>query len=438
MQVLYTFRLLDNVCDGGRTAYSTFLSSYLAYRVTNEPAGGNPLLNCIGQIAREIFQNRDINDPEVSTIDGCLNKMCSSLGPYVVASAKQQYTRFNEIFQRKREVSQEEHEEHLFAGAIITNTLSVIQICVARDILSRLDRLHADNLIFGSYRDLAAMYGSKRTLEYLLTVGVSTVNRYFRKKLFYVAERAGRADIARFLYDFKRAEEPWRFEEKSNNEAQILCCARYTSSLEVLTLTEEIYALHPTLSFRGWHYGNELVPCAQHGRLDAIRHLIQLGTHPEGSRFMGIPRNGTGAIRHAARWGHLSVVEFLLEHGANPELSPAAAAAAEEGHVEVIQFLLKAGLKPVKALLKAAERGFLVIFRLLLDAGVDANESIGSESPLASAIAMGHPEIFELLIERGGDLHSKGTAEECVRRAKNDGLESMLQLLKAHGIDTEQ
>jgi len=32
-------------------------------------------------------------------------------------------------------------------------------------------------------------------------------------------------------------------------------------------------------------------------------------------------------------------------------------------------------------------------------------------------------------------LHSPGTAEECVRRAKKHGLESMLMLLENHGVD---
>jgi hypothetical protein len=73
--------------------------------------------------------------------------------------------------------------------------------------------------------------------------------------------------------------------------------------------------------------------------------------------------------------------------------------------------------------------------QLLLDAGVDANESIGAESPLASAIGMEHVVLFNLLLERGADLDSPGTAEECVRRAKKDGLESMLTLLEEHGVD---
>jgi hypothetical protein len=54
---------------------------------------------------------------------------------------------------------------------------------------------------------------------------------------------------------------------------------------------------------------------------------------------------------------------------------------------------------------------------------------------LASAISMEHTELFNFLIERGADLDTSGTAEECVKRAKKDGLDSMLSLLKEHGVD---
>jgi hypothetical protein len=73
--------------------------------------------------------------------------------------------------------------------------------------------------------------------------------------------------------------------------------------------------------------------------------------------------------------------------------------------------------------------------RTLLDAGVDVNEEIGARSPLAAAIEMEHAELFRFLLKQGADLHTAGTAEECVKRAKKHGLESMLSLLKHHGVE---
>jgi ankyrin repeat protein len=85
---------------------------------------------------------------------------------------------------------------------------------------------------------------------------------------------------------------------------------------------------------------------------------------------------------------------------------------------------------------KASAGGYLDVVRLLLDAGVDANETIGPQSALVSAIAKEHTAMFTLLVERGADLYADGVAEACVQRAKDNGLHSMLLLLQAHGVDT--
>ena len=45
--------------------------------------------------------------------------------------------------------------------------------------------------------------------------------------------------------------------------------------------------------------------------------------------------------------------------------------------------------------------------------------------------------MFNLLLERGADIHAEGVIRECVRRARTDGLDSMLELLQAHGVDTD-
>jgi hypothetical protein len=43
--------------------------------------------------------------------------------------------------------------------------------------------------------------------------------------------------------------------------------------------------------------------------------------------------------------------------------------------------------------------------------------------------------IFTLLIERGANLYAQGVVKECAKRARKDGLESMLLLLQAHGVN---
>jgi ankyrin repeat protein len=89
-------------------------------------------------------------------------------------------------------------------------------------------------------------------------------------------------------------------------------------------------------------------------------------------------------------------------------------------------------------LLKAAEGGYIEIVRLLLDSGVDPNETVGLANPLASAIAKEHTALFSLLIEREVDLNTDRVAKECVKRARKDGLDSMLLLLQARGIADQE
>jgi ankyrin repeat protein len=177
--------------------------------------------------------------------------------------------------------------------------------------------------------------------------------------------------------------------------------------------------------------------CVEMGRLDTVQYAIQHGANPRGRTLMYHPHDNT-PIRVACERGHIAIAELLLELGADPKV--AIAAAADRGQTELVDRLLKAGIAPVGALPKAAAGGYLDVVRLLLDAGVDANEVVGSKSPnpLASAISREHTAMFELLIDRGADVHAAGVAEECVQRARKDGLESMLLLLRGHGVSIEE
>jgi len=138
----------------------------------------------------------------------------------------------------------------------------------------------------------------------------------------------------------------------------------------------------------------------------------------------------------------------LLEKGANSEHT--LATAVVYGRAKLLNVLLDRGIKTSDAMVGSRQSPepaqllpnfkfgpYLDVVRLLLDTGVDVNESIGKESPLAWAIAAEHTALFKFLLERGANLHSPGTAEECVRRAKQDDLESMLSLLEQHGVNVK-
>ena len=82
--------------------------------------------------------------------------------------------------------------------------------------------------------------------------------------------------------------------------------------------------------------------------------------------------------------GHLDMVKFLLEAGADHEHK------TDEMHT---------------ALMEACMDGHVDVARLLLDSGAQVNMPIDSfESPLTLAACGGHVELANLLIERGANL----------------------------------
>jgi hypothetical protein len=85
----------------------------------------------------------------------------------------------------------------------------------------------------------------------------------------------------------------------------------------------------------------------------------------------------------------------------------------------------------------AAAGGSLAIVKLLLDRGnMDGScESYNPTPPaIVSAIVLENTEMFHFLRDRGAAFGSDVTGE-AVGRAKDAGLDSMLELLAAEGVD---
>lgn len=132
----------------------------------------------------------------------------------------------------------------------------------------------------------------------------------------------------------------------------------------------------------------------------------------------------------------IALIDFLCDHGADPE--SALESAAAHGELEALRALLRRGgrLKlPIAsalgniedarrllphadpherhlALALASQLGHAEIVRLLLDAGEDPNRfnPVGSHShstPLHQAALNGHLEVVKLLVERGANLDTK-------------------------------
>ena len=119
---------------------------------------------------------------------------------------------------------------------------------------------------------------------------------------------------------------------------------------------------------------------------------------------------------------------FLLAHGADANHRvgmPVLQRAARNGHFSVVEALLDAGAGDLeKAIL--AFGGHTAVVALLLDRGADVH--YGNDLSLFSAAENGHLETATLLLQRGATAHNWILA-----RAVQRGHHAVAGLLRAHG-----
>ncbi|XP_052074655.1 uncharacterized protein LOC127712327 [Mytilus californianus] len=189
---------------------------------------------------------------------------------------------------------------------------------------------------------------------------------------------------------------------------------------------------------------------AGYGKIDVVRYLIsidvdinvksqlQMLENPKiGEYFSGFP-----PLLYAARQNHPDVVEYMLQHGANPNLvrdhggSPMLLA-ADRGHTEVIKHLLKYHGDPnlycdhgTTPIILAAQGGHLESLTALIDGKADLNwqrfESEGKISALLAAAKNGHMKCVEVLINRGADIELSDV----------NGSSPLLLAIQNHHFDT--
>jgi hypothetical protein len=192
--------------------------SYLVYRVAHEPANGNSLLGCMRIVVEVVGETGSHSDGDSAAVEVRIKAM-------LVPVSRRQLT---DIVRWEGEVSEAEYEKCLITAGIRTNSLSIVQKSFKKNtgLMTELRYLQSYNSICGCYDKLVALYGGPEMMEYLMTLGTPTVNGALRVTLFTEAARAGRADIVRHVYDFKR--------DGSRMGHTVLHDAQNTVSVEVL------------------------------------------------------------------------------------------------------------------------------------------------------------------------------------------------------------
>ncbi|XP_041363273.1 ankyrin repeat and KH domain-containing protein 1-like [Gigantopelta aegis] len=157
--------------------------------------------------------------------------------------------------------------------------------------------------------------------------------------------------------------------------------------------------------------------------------------------------NGHTPLMEAASAGHVEVARILLDNGAginthsNEFKESALTLACYKGHLEMVKFLLEAGADQEHktdemhtALMEASMDGHVEVARLLLDSGAQVNMPADSfESPLTLAACGGHVDLASLLIERGANIEEvNDEGYTPLMEAAREGHDEMVVLLLSH------
>jgi len=153
----------------------------------------------------------------------------------------------------------------------------------------------------------------------------------------------------------------------------------------------------------------ELAEAAASGRLPRVKELVE--AEPAAAR--GSSPDGFPVMALAAAFGHLEVVRYLLDKGAEVN----AVASNGSGYT---------------ALTGAVAGGHLEIARFLAEHGAHVNYRYArGYSPLLTAAANGHLEIVKMLVANRADLEARSddgkTALDFARERKHEAVASYLR-----------
>ncbi|XP_022906707.1 ankyrin repeat domain-containing protein 17 isoform X2 [Onthophagus taurus] len=181
------------------------------------------------------------------------------------------------------------------------------------------------------------------------------------------------------------------------------------------------------------------------GHQDVVKFLLENGANVEDHN-----ENGHTPLMEAASAGHVGLAKILLEHGAginthsNEFKESALTLACYKGHLDMVKFLLEAGADQEHktdemhtALMEASMDGHVEVARLLLDSGAQVNMPTDSfESPLTLAACGGHVDLALLLIERGANIEEvNDEGYTPLMEAAREGHEEMVSLLLSQGAN---
>ncbi|RLN82851.1 hypothetical protein BBJ28_00019344 [Nothophytophthora sp. Chile5] len=192
--------------------------------------------------------------------------------------------------------------------------------------------------------------------------------------------------------------------------------------------------------------GTAVMLASQNGHLEVVKYLVDAGADIE-----AVYDEGETALMQAAGKGHLDVVQYLVDAGADKEAKStngwtALIWSARRGHLDVVKYLVDSGAdKGAKstygstALMLTAGDGHLDVVRYLIDAGADKEaKNNDGETALLWATCYGELDVVQYLVDAGADKEAKNTqGNTALIWAALNGHLGVVQYLVDAGADKE-
>jgi ankyrin repeat protein len=156
----------------------------------------------------------------------------------------------------------------------------------------------------------------------------------------------------------------------------------------------------------------DIFEAAALGKLDRVREIVA----NDPSKVNSLSPDGLSALALSSFLGRGPVVDFLLAHKADPNLTNhmlgfnALTGAVNEGHRQIIGTLLSHGADP------------------------NYRYESGTAAPIITATMLGDAEIVKVLLDHGADPNTTGgDGKTPVKIASEKGQSQIVDLLKKHG-----
>ena len=223
---------------------------------------------------------------------------------------------------------------------------------------------------------------------------------------------------------------------------ELLCAVEFGYA----TIVRILLRAGANVNFRArYHESPPVHRVATYSDRDVIRILVEPMAVIEGRNNRSMT-----PLLCAARKGDISMVQLLIEAGANVNVqddlfhrSPLSMA-AHIGCSDIVKILLEAGAeteaidkKGETALAYAAKGGYLELAKLLLDNGADTERKIQKgRTILMHAAEHGRDEFVRLLLQYNANIEAQDSNQQTsIMRAAGAGRRSTLQLLASQGAN---